>query len=184
MAKKGSPVAADEPQFVNQHFAYSELSRRDRHALRDVLKLAFPIGGSSHELWSTFGETTAFVRRAVGDGESELPEGIIGGAIVMSYPEDQYDYLAYIAIHPDYRHRRRLFSWGPEPHHGTELLRYVYDVMRSRVGPTRMQRWLMIEPAGRDAAHFYLRALPSNEYPLTFNEEAWTMSVAYDGLSL
>lgn len=184
MAKKGTGAIPDETHFVNQHYPYSSLSRRDRHALRDVLKLAFPIGSSSHELWSTFAETTAFVRRAVGEEAAELPEGIIGGAIVMSYPEDQYDYLAYIAIHPDYRHRRRLFSWGPEPHHGTDLLHYVYDVMRSRVSPTRMQRWLMIEPAGLDAAHFYLRALPSNEYPLTFNEEAWTMSVAYDGFSL
>lgn len=171
-------------RFVNEHFAYPELSRRDRHALRDVLKLAFPIGKSSHELWSTFAETTAFVRRAVGGEEGEPAEGIIGGAIVMSYPEDQYDYLAYLAIHPDYRHRRRLFSWGPEPHHGTDLLRYVYDVMHSRVSPRRMQRWLMIEPAGLDAAHFYLRALPANDYPLTFNQEEWTMAVAYDGLSL
>lgn len=184
MARKAQPAKSGETQFVNQHYAYAELSRRDRHALRDVLKLAFPIGKSSHELWSTFAETTAFVRRATGGEETDLPGGVIGGAIVMSYPEDQYDYLAYIAIHPDYRHRRRLFSWGPEPHHGTELLHYVYDVMRSRVSPSRMQRWLMIEPAGLDAAHFYLKAMPSNEYPLTFNEEAWTMSVAYDGLSL
>jgi hypothetical protein len=184
VAKKANSAPAAETTFVNQHYPYPELSRRDRHALRDVLKLAFPIGKSSHELWSTFAETTAFVRRAVGDGETDLPEGIIGGAIVMSYPEDQYDYLAYIAIHPDYRHRRRLFSWGPEPHHGTELLHDVYDEMRSRVSPTRMQRWLMIEPAGLDAARFYLRALPANEYPLTFNREDWTMSVAYDGLSL
>ena len=177
--------AADGPaRFINEHYPYGELSRRDRHALRDVLKMAFPIGKSSHELWSTFAETTAFVRRAVGDQDTELAEGVIGVAIVMSYPEDQYDYLAYLAIHPDYRHRRRLFSWGPEPHHGTELVRYVYDVMHARVSPTRMQRWLMIEPAGLDAAHFYLRAMPSNDYPLTFNQDAWTMSVAYDGFSL
>jgi hypothetical protein len=184
VASKAQVTNADQTQFVNEHCAYADLSRSDRHALRDILKLAFPIGKSSHELWSNFGETTAFVRRAKGEAEIELAEGIIGGAIVMSYPVDQYDYLAYIAIHPDYRHRRRLFSWGPEPHHGTELLHYVYDVMRGQVGPNRMQRWLMIEPAGLDAAHFYLRALPSNEYPLTFNQEAWTMSVAYDGLSL
>ena len=63
-------------------------------------------------------------------------------------------------------------------------MRYVYDVMHARVSPTRMQRWLMIEPAGLDAAHFYLRAMPSNDYPLTFNQDAWTMSVAYDGFSL
>lgn len=147
--------------------------------------MAFPIGKSSHRLWSDFRETTAFVRRIKDPTDGDPAEGILGGAIVMSYPEDQYDYLAYIAIHPQYRYQRRLFLRGGEPrHHGTELLHYVYDVMRSRVSATRLQRYLMIEPAGDAALRFYLRALPTNEYPLKFFEEDRIISVGYDGFSL
>ena len=103
----------------------------------------------------------------------------------MSYPEDQYDYLAYIAIHPDHRNQRRLLQRSGEPlHHGTELLRYVYDVMRSRVSATRLQRYLMIEPAGDAALRFYLRAMPANEYPLKFFEDDRIISVGYDGFTL
>ena len=103
----------------------------------------------------------------------------------MSYPEDQYYYLAYIAIHPEYRYRRRLFLSGSErPHHGTELLHYVYDVMRSRVSASRLQRYLMIEPAGESALRFYLRAMPTNEYPLKFYEDDRIISVGYDGFAL
>lgn len=171
--------------YANEHCAYAELSRQDRHALRDILNMAFPIGKSSHRLWSDFRDTTAFVRRikdAAGGGPAE---GILGGAIVMSYPEDQYDYLAYIAIHPEYRYRRRLFLSGSEPpHHGTELLHYIYDVMRSRVSASRLQRYLMIEPAGEAALRFYLRAMPSNEYPLKFYEDDRIISVGYDGFAL
>jgi hypothetical protein len=170
--------------YVNEHCAYAELTRRDRHALRDILKTAFPIGKSSHALWSEFADTTAFVRRIKDAADGEPAEGILGGAIVMSYPEDQYDYLAYIAIHPGYRYRRRLFTRTGEPHHGTELLHYVYDVMRSRVSASRLQRYLMIEPAGDDALGFYLRALPANEYPLKFYEPDRVISVGYDGLAL
>ena len=169
---------------VNQHCAYADLAKPDRRALRDILKTAFPIGKSSHALWSDFVDTTAFVRRITGSDGQGLAQGILGGAIVMSYPMDQYDYLAYIAIHPDHRHRRRLFARGSEEHHGTELLHYVYDVMRSRVGPDRLQRYLMIEPAGNDALRFYLRALPSNVYPLRFYEPDRVLSVGYDGLAL
>ena len=171
-------------RYVNEHCAYADLTKADRHALRDTLKTAFPIGGSSHALWSEFTDTTAFVRRAHPIRASELPQGILGGAIVMSYPEDQYDYLAYIAVHPAYRYRRRLFASSPPPHHGTELLRYVYEVMRSRVSPARPQRRLMIEPAGDAALRFYLRALPTNEYPLKFYEPDRIISVGYDGLAL
>ena len=146
--------------------------------------MAFPIGKSSHELWSDFRETTAFVRRIKEPTEGDPAEGIVGGAIVMSYPEDQYDYLAYIAIHPEYRYQRRLFHRSSEPHHGTELLRYVYGVMRGRVSATRLQRRLIIEPAGDAALRFYLRALPTNEYPLQFFEEDRVISVSYDGLAL
>ncbi len=175
---------AGEMAFRNEHRAYSELARPDRRALRDVLKAAFPIGKSSHALWSEFSDTTAFVRRIVGATEDVPPEGIVGAAIVMSYPEDQYDYLAYFAIHPQFRFRRRLFARGGEPHHGTELLHYVYDVMRDRVGPSRLQRYLMIEPAGEDALRFYLRALPANEYPLRFSTEDRVLAVGYDGFAL
>lgn len=147
--------------------------------------MAFPVGKSSHELWSDFPDTTAFVRRIESPADGGPAEGILGGAIVMSYPEDQYDYLAYIAIHPDYRHKRRLFPGsGSPPHHGTELLHYVYDVMRGRVSATRMQRYLMIEPAGDRALSFYLRALPTNEYPLKYFEADRIVSVGYDGLAL
>lgn len=177
-------AAAATPQYRNEHCDYRELSKRDRHALRDLLKMAFPIGKSSHELWSEFAETTAFVRRIVEPTESDPAEGIIGAAIVMSYPEDQYDYLAYLAIHPDYRRRWRLFARTPQPHHGTELLRDIYEVMRDKVSPTRMQRTLMIEPAGEPALRFYLHALPANEYPLQFSAEDWVISVAYDGFAL
>ena len=178
-------VLTPQTQFVNEHCAYADLTRPDRHALRDVLKTAFPIGGSSHELWSAFSDTTAFLRRAVGGAEEdELPQGVIGGAIVMGYPEEQYDYLAYIAIHPSLRYRRRLFSRIEQPHHGTELLHDIYDVMRSRVGPSRPQRYLMIEPSGDGPLRFYLRALPANEYPVKFDEEDRVLSVGYDGLSL
>ncbi|CAL8968848.1 hypothetical protein PROP_00392 [Propionicimonas sp. T2.31MG-18] len=170
--------------YVNEHHAYGELRKPDRRALRDILKTAFPIGGSSHTLWSDFVDTTAFLRRSTDADALGLPEGIIGGAIVMSHPEDQYDYLAYIAIHPDHRYRRRLFGRADEPHHGTELLHDVYDVMRSRVGPSRLQRYLMIEPAGNDALRFYLRALPSSEYPVRFDEIDRVIAVSYDGLAL
>jgi hypothetical protein len=146
--------------------------------------MAFPIGKSSHRLWSDFRETTAFVRRITDPGDGDPAEGILGGAIVMSYPEDQYDYLAYIAIHPDYRYHRRLFARGGEPHHGTELLHHVYDVMRNRVSDSRLQRYLMIEPAGDAALKFYLRALPSNEFPLRFHEPDRVISVGYDGFAL
>jgi hypothetical protein len=185
VTKKGRASAPHvDGAYSNEHRAYAALSRPDRHALRDILNMAFPIGKSSHRLWSDFPDTTAFVRRINAPAEGDPAEGILGGAIVMSYPEDQYDYLAYIAVHPDYRFRRRLFHRGDEPHHGSELLRFVYDVMRSRVSPSRLQRYLMIEPAGDAALKFYLRALPSNEYPLKFYAEDRVISVGYDGLSL
>ena len=170
--------------YTNEHCRYAELPKPDRHALRDILRMAFPIGKSSHQLWTDFRETTAFVRRITHPTEDDPAEGIVGGAIVMSYPEDQYDYLAYIAIHPEYRYHKRLFHRGIEPHHGTELLHYVYDVMRGRVDASRLQRYLMIEPAGNDALRFYFRALPSNEYPLKFYEPDRVISVGYDGLAL
>lgn len=170
---------------MNEHCSYAELPRPDRHALRDVLSMAFPIGKSSHRLWSDFRDTTAFVRRIKDTTDGDPAEGILGGAIVMSYPEDQYDYLAYLAIHPEHRYQRRLFPRGGAPlHHGTELLRYVYDVMRSRVSTSRLQRYLMIEPAGEAALRFYFRALPSHEYPLRFFEDDRVISVGYDGFTL
>ena len=146
--------------------------------------MAFPIGKSSHRLWSDFSDTTAFVRRTTGATDGDPAAGIVGGAIVMSYPEDQYDYLAYIAIHPDYRYQKRLFGRGGEPHHGTRLMRYVYDVMRSRVSASRLQRYLMIEPAGNEALRFYLRAMPAHEYPMKFDEAERVISVGYDGFAL
>ena len=171
-------------RYVNEHYAYSELSRADRHALRGVLKEAFPIGKSSHVLWSDFPDTTAFIRRVRGADVDGLAEGIVGAAIVMSYPVEQYDYLAYLAIHPAYRNRRRIFPRGAKPHHGTHLLRYLYEVMRNQVSPSWMQRYLMIEPAGDAALKFYLRALPPGEYPLRYYEEDRVISVGYDGLML
>ncbi|MGV8910388.1 MAG: hypothetical protein ACOH1Y_15505 [Propionicimonas sp.] len=185
MTNRGPASAGqDTVSFANEHTAYRDLSRPDRHALRDILGMAFPIGKYSHTLWSDFRDTTAFVRRFKGANDGEPAEGILGGAIVMSYPEDQYDYLAYIAIHPDYRYQKRLFRRPVSPHHGTELLHYVYDVMRSRVSASRLQRYLMIEPAGNDALRFYLRAMPTNEYPLKFYEEDRVISVGYDGFAL
>ena len=56
--------------------------------------------------------------------------------------------------------------------------------MRGRVNASRLQRYLMIEPAGNDALRFYFRALPSNEYPLKFYEPDRVISVGYDGLAL
>ena len=186
MTRRGRASAGHSGvSYANEHCAYAELSRQDRHALRDILNMAFPIGKSSHRLWSDFRDTTAFVRRIKDGAGGGPPEGILGGAIVMSYPEDQYDYLAYIAIHPEYRYQRRLFLSGSErPHHGTELLHYVYDVMRSRVSASRLQRYLMIEPAGEAALRFYLRAMPTNEYPLKFYEDDRIISVGYDGFAL
>lgn len=146
--------------------------------------MAFPIGKSSHSLWSDFPDTTAFLRRIKEPGAGDPAEGIVGGAIVMSYLADQYDYLAYIAIHPEYRSKMKLFGRAGEPHHGTHLLHYVYDVMRDQVSPARMQRYLMIEPAGDPALKFYLRAMPANEYPLKFYEEDRVISVGYDGFAL
>lgn len=170
---------------ANEHCSYAELPRNDRHALRDILNTAFPIGKSSHQLWSDFPDTTAFLRRIKHATDGDPAAGILGGAIVMSYPEDQYDHLAYIAIHPEYRYQRRLFPRGGEPlHHGTQLLHYVYDVMRSRVGGSRLQRYLMIEPAGEAALRFYRRALPPSEYPLKYFEDERIISVGYDGFSL
>lgn len=185
MSKRGLASAGqDSVSYVNEHWAYRDLSKPDRHALRDILGMAFPIGKYSHTLWSDFRETTAFVRRIRGAVDGDPAEGIIGGAIVMSYPEDQYDYLAYIAVHPGYRYQRRLFRRAVAPRHGTELLHHVYDVMRNRVSASRLQRYLMIEPAGNEALKFYLRAMPTNEYPLKFYEEDRVISVGYDGLAL
>jgi len=56
--------------------------------------------------------------------------------------------------------------------------------MRSRVSASRLQRYLMIEPAGDAALRFYLRAMPSNEYPLKFYEDDRIISVGYDGFAL
>lgn len=182
--KDSAPAGHGGASYANEHCAYAELSRTDRHALRDILNSAFSIGKSSHRLWSDFPDTTAFVRRIMDATDDHPAEGILGGAIVMSHAEDQYDYLAYLAIHPDYRNPRRLFRGGQPPHHGTALLRSVYDVMRSRVSDSRLQRYLMIEPAGEAALKFYLRALPANEYPLTFFEDDRIISVAYDGFAL
>jgi hypothetical protein len=181
---KADATTAGEVSFTNSHCAYPELSRDDRHALRDILNMAFPIGKSSHRLWSDFPDTTAFLRRIEHPADADPPQGIVGGAIVMSYPEDQYDYLAYIAIHPAYRDQRRLFARGVRPRHGTALLHDVYDVMRSQVGPSRMQRYLMIEPASEVARKFYLRALPTHEFPLRLHDEDGVISVGYDGFAL
>lgn len=60
----------------------------------------------------------------------------------------------------------------------------MYNVMRNRVSASRLQRYLMIEPAGDAALRFYLRAMPSNEYPLKFYEDDRIISVAYDGFAL
>lgn len=173
-----------DASYVNEHCAYVELPKNDRRALRDVLNMAFPIGKSSHKLWGDFPDTTAFVRRMQDVIDGDSPEGIVGGAIVMSYPEDQYDYLAYIAILPEYRRERRLIRRSGQQHHGAEMLHYVYDVMRSRVSVSRMQRYLMIEPAGDTALKFYLSALPSNEYPLKYFEDDRIISVGYDDFAL
>ncbi|MDQ7993545.1 MAG: hypothetical protein AAGC63_00980 [Propionicimonas sp.] len=171
-------------RFHNEHRAYRDLSKPDRQALRDTLATAFPIGRSAHKLWSDFPETTAFLRRAT-PAPGTAPEGIVGGAIVMSYPEDQYDYLAYIAVRPEYRRQGGLLRRpGGRPHHGTDLVRYVYDVMHNRVTAARPQRHLMIEPAGDGALRFYLHALPTNEYPLRFYEPDRVILVGYDGLAL
>ncbi len=170
--------------FVNEHRDYADLDAEDRLALRDVLRTAFAIGESADELWSDFVDTTVFLRRVREVGESAPPRGVIGGAIVMGQPLDQFDYLAYIAIHPAYRHRRRLFSRDEGPRHGTRLLHYVYDVMRTRVDSTRMQRHLLIEPMGDAALDFYLQALPPSDFPVKVYEADNIISVAYDGLDL
>lgn len=183
-SKDSAPSEHGEGAYVNEHRPYAELAKPDRRALRDVLKAAFPIGKSSHELWSQFRDTRAFVRRLRNPGEGDPPQGILGGAIVMSYPEDQYDYLAYIAILPEYRSQKRLFSRTRAPHHGTRLLHSVYEVMRRQVSAARPQRYLMIEPAGDAAWRFYRRALPPNVYPVRFYEDERIISVGYDGLAL
>jgi hypothetical protein len=117
--------------------------------------------------------------------EEGPPEGILGGAIVIGYPEGQYDYLAYMAIRPEFRYQVGLLHRSSaRPHHGTALLHYVYEVMRGRINPARPQQRLMIEPVSDAALRFYLRALPVNEYPLRFYEPDRVILVAYDGLSL
>lgn len=185
MAKPTSePEPRDADAFVNEHCGYTDLTRADRHAVRDIVRTSFPIGSSSHELWSQFSDTTVFIRRLIDASPDDPPQGIIGAGIVMSYPADQYDYLAYLVIHPDFRYRRRLFSRGVGMHHGTILVRYVYDVMRSRVSPARLQGSLIIEPAGTPARWFYLRAFPLNVYPLKTVDADNIISVGYDGLVL
>lgn len=185
MAKANSQPGEQHPDaFVNEHCGYTDLSRADRHAVRDIVRTSFPIGKSSHELWSEFSDTTVFLRRLVDPSPDDPAEGIIGAGIVMSYPADQYDYLAYLVIHPDFRYRRRLFSRGVGMHHGTILVRYVYDVMRSRVSPERLQGSLIIEPAGTPARWFYLKAFPLNVYPLKTVDEDNIITVGYDGLVL
>ncbi len=182
---KAKRDAAAGQSFVNEHCAYRDLSKPDRRALRATLATAFPLGGGTHKLWSDFPDTTAFLRRRTGPHGDDLPEGVIGGAIVMSYPEAQYDYLAYIAIRPDYRRQRAFLRHNaPRPHHGTALLHSVYDVMRGRIGATRLQQYLMIEPSSEEAMKFYLRALPVNDYPLKFFSEDRIILVGYDGFTL
>ena len=139
-------VAASQVSYVNEHCAYGELPRPDRRALTEVLSTSFPIGKSGHKLWRDFPDTTAFVRRIADAPEGGPAQGILGGAIVMSYPQEQYDYLAYIAVLPEYRRQGGFLRRGLRPHHGTELLHSIYDVMRSRVSASRLQQYLMIEP--------------------------------------
>ena len=172
-----------EVSYTNEHYPYTNLNSPERHALRGVLGTAFHIGSSAHRLWSDFHDTTAFVRR-VDDGEPANPDNLIGGAIVMSHQELQLDYLAYIVVRPEYRYHRRFFGRDDQPHHGTELLHYVYGIMRDKVSEARLQKYLMIEPAGNDALRFYQRAFPTNEYPLKFDEDSRIISVAYDGFTL
>lgn len=181
-----SEVTDDElVSFVNEHYDYADVSKADRHILRDTITTAFHVGSTAHKMWRDFHDTTAFVRR-IDDGSGELrPDNVIGSAIVTSHEELQLDYLTYIVIRPEYRYRHQwLRLTDTQPHHGTELLHYIYDVMRNRVTPTRMQKYLMIEPAGTDARDFYFRALPANDYPLRYDEENHVFSVGYDGLSL
>lgn len=171
--------------FVNEHYSYADLSKADRQVLKDTIATAFHIGGTAHKLWRDFHDTTAFVRR-IDDGSGELrPDNVIGSAVVTSHEELQLDYLAYIVVRPEYRHRHQ-WPWRSDlrPHHGTELLHYVYDVMRNRVSTTHLQKYLMIEPAGEDARDFYFRALPTNEFPVRYDEENHIFSVGYDGLTL
>lgn len=170
--------------YVNQHAAYRDLPKPDRRALRHLLRAAFPIGKSSHKLWSDFPDTTAFLRRQAEPSEAGPAEGIVGGAIVMSYPVEQYDYLAYLAVLPEHRRRGGLLRRAGRPHHGTHLMHYLYEVMRNRVTASRPQRYLMIEPAGEAALKFYLKALPTNEYPLKFYEDERIITLAYDSLAL
>lgn len=170
--------------YVNQHAAYRDLAKPDRRALRHLLQTAFPIGKSAHRLWSDFPDTTAFLRRQVEPSEAGPPEGIVGGAIVVSYPVEQYDYLAYLAVLPTHRRRGGPLRRAGRPHHGTHLMHYIYDVMRNRITASRPQRYLMIEPAGDAALKFYLKALPTNEYPLTFHEDDRIITLPYDGLAL
>lgn len=185
MVKAGSAAGeSDADTAVNEHCGYTELSRADRHAVRDIVRTSFPIGKSSHELWSQFLDTTVFIRRLLDPSPDDPAQGIIGAGIVMSYPADQYDYLAYLVIHPDFRYRRRLFSRGVGQHHGTILVRYVYDVMRARVSPERPQGSLLIEPADTPAHWFYLKAFPLNVYPLKTVDADNIISVGYDGLVL
>ncbi|MFT4111082.1 hypothetical protein [Propionicimonas sp.] len=170
---------------MTEHCAYADLSKPDRHALRDTLATAFPVGKSAHQLWSDFPDTTAFLRRARDQPEERAPQGVIGGAIVMGYPEGQYDYLAYLAIRPEFRRRGGLLHRSAvRPHHGTALLHDLYDVMRRRITPALSQQHLMIEPASEAALRFYLSALPVNEYPLKYYEPDRMILVAYDGLAL
>lgn len=153
--------------------------------LRETIATSFHIGNAAHKLWRDFHDTTAFMRR-IDDGTHELrPENMIGGAVVMSHAELQLDYLAYLVVRPEYRYRHQ-WPWraDTQPHHGTELLHYIYDVMRNRVSASRMQKYLMIEPAGEDARNFYFRALPTNEFPVRYDEESHVISVGYDGLTL
>lgn len=177
-------VETGEVSYTNEHYPYTNLNSPERHALRGVLGTAFHIGSSAHRLWSDFHDTTAFVRRA-DDSDPANADNLVGGAIVMSHEELQLDYLAYIVVKPEYRYHKRWFESGDhQPHHGTELLHYVYDVMRERVSEARLQKYLMIEPAGNEALKFYQRAFPTNEYPFKFDEESRIISVAYDGYAL
>lgn len=182
--RENDSVTASQVSYVNEHCAYGELPRPDRRALTELLSTAFPIGKSAHKLWRDFRDTTAFVRRMADAPEGGPAQGILGGAIVMSYPQEQFDYLAYIAVLPEYRRQGGFLRRGPRPHHGTQLLHSIYDVMRSRVSASRLQQYLMIEPTGQAALKFYLNALPANEYPLKFYEEDRVITVAYDGFML
>lgn len=167
--------------FRNEHFHYRDMPKPDRRVVLGVLASTFPGADASDKMWRGFYETLAFVRR-LDDDSCLTPETIIGAAVVTIHPEHQAHSVRYAAIKPDKRHKKSILRRrdGDHPHHGTELLHYVYETMAGVVKGTPHPYHLSIDPYSEQARRFYRRAFPDGEYDVNYDEETNIISIKYN----